>query len=346
MPDKPHVIISGFADEAANHKSAVEQLAAMAAIGLKYYTPRFVDVTGGGTVEHVVDLGKDKLDRLNALHAEYGMGVTSIGSRIGKVKLRDVDDGTHNKYIPIEQYIEKDVRQTINVAHALGTKLIRGFSFYHPRHDDPAKHYDQAAENLAKIVELCAKEDIIFGLEVEANLIGYDGQSLAALARRVNHPNMVLVFDGGNIAYQGYSPLDVFEEYRTMLPYLGWMHIKDYQRPAHKVKGGGPFDEDADWFFVPPNIGDAGHEYVFRDLRKELPALEQRLAKLGIPGLFLDMEPHVKSGGQFGGFSGPDGMGVAVRALCSLLDYCGIGYSLRTFDDVVASRGPVKIEAH
>ena len=35
----------------------------------------------------------------------------------------------------------------------------------------------------------------------------------------------------------------------------------------------------------------------------------------GVPGVFLDLEPHVKGGGQFGGFSGPDGFGVALRAL-------------------------------
>ena len=44
-------------------------------------------------------------------------------------------------------------------------------------------------------------------------------------------------------------------------------------------------------------------------------------------------------GGQFGGFSGPDGMGVAVRSLCHVLDYVGIGYHLRDFADIQAARG-------
>lgn len=58
-----------------------------------------------------------------------------------------------------------------------------------------------------------------------------------------------------------------------------------------------------------------------------------------MPGVFLELEPHLKGGGQFGGFSGPDGMGVAVRALCSVLDYVGIDYSLRTMDDIREARG-------
>ena len=60
---------------------------------------------------------------------------------------------------------------------------------------------------------------------------------------------------------------------------------------------------------------------------------------LGVPGFFLETEPHLKGGGQFGGFSGPDGMGVAVRALCKVLDYVGIDYHLRDFDDIRQARG-------
>jgi hypothetical protein len=59
-----------------------------------------------------------------------------------------------------------------------------------------------------------------------------------------------------------------------------------------------------------------------------------RLERRGIPGLFMDLEPHVKGGGQFGGFSGPDGFGVALRGLCRVLDYVGLPYDLRSFDDI------------
>jgi hypothetical protein len=50
--------------------------------------------------------------------------------------------------------------------------------------------------------------------------------------------------------------------------------------------------------------------------------------------VFCDLEPHVKGGGQFGGFSGPDGFGVALRGLCRVLDYVGIPYDLRSFTDI------------
>ena len=44
MSEKPRVILSGFADEAANQKTAVQQFAAFAALGLQYYSIRFIDV--------------------------------------------------------------------------------------------------------------------------------------------------------------------------------------------------------------------------------------------------------------------------------------------------------------
>ena len=40
----PRIILSGFADEAANQKTAVQQFSAFAALGLQYYSIRFIDV--------------------------------------------------------------------------------------------------------------------------------------------------------------------------------------------------------------------------------------------------------------------------------------------------------------
>lgn len=338
MSDNPSVILSAFADEAANHKTAIEQMVAMSAIGLRYYSPRFIDVNGSGAVKHVVELNKSELKQLNKLHAEYGMHVTSIGSRIGKVKLLDVDDGSHNAYIPLDKYIKTEVAATIRAAHALDTKLIRGFSFYHPQGENPQDYVAQAAEQLHILAELCGQEELVFGLEIEPNLVGETGPLLEQLAKKIRHPNLVLIFDGGNVAAQNKNPVQCFEEYQHTRANLGWMHIKDY-RIDPSLTWTGHVDEERLKNFVPANVGDAGHELVLRDLREHLPKLTRKMKKLGVPGFFLEVEPHLKGGGQFGGFSGPDGMGVAVRALCDTLDYVGIDYDLRSFDDIRQLRG-------
>jgi len=336
MSDKPQVVLSGFADESANHKTAVEQFAAFAAVGLQYYSLRFVDVGNG--IKNVMDLTKAEITKLRHLEDEYGMNVASIGSPIGKVKLRDVEDGTSNRYVPFEQYLKKDVAHACELAHAFETKLIRGFSFYHPKGSDPFEYINQAVDQLGQIAEACHRSDLTFGLEIEANLIGRTGQLVAELHRRVNHPAFVTIFDGGNIISQGYTTDECFEQYVAMKPSLGWIHIKDYLQPKASARGT-HVDEDKLKNFVPADIGDSGHERILRDFAAIVPQLTDKLTKRGIPGVILELEPHVKGGGQFGGFSGPDGFGVALRGLCRVLDRAGLDYHLRDFDDVRAVRG-------
>ena len=338
MSEKPSVIISAFADEAANRKTALEQMTTLAGIGLKWYSPRFIDVDGSGTVKHVVDLSADEYEQMRQLHAEYGMNVTSIGARVGKVKLLDVDDGSHNKYVPIDEYLAGEVASTINAAKELGTKLVRGFSFYHPRGTSADDHVPQAAENIRKIVEACAAEGVIYGLEIEPNLVGETGPLLARLVKEVDHSNIVAIFDGGNVAAQNKNAVQCYTEYLDARDAMGWMHIKDYSIDPSLVWEGA-VDEDRLKNFVPADAGDAGHEMILKDLRDNLPALTKKMQDLGVPGFFLETEPHLKGGGQFGGFSGPDGMGVAVRALCAQLDYVGIDYNLRNFADIRELRG-------
>jgi len=329
-------VLSGFGDEAANHKTAVEQFAAFAAMGLEYYSLRFVDVGGG--VKNVMKLTKSEIIRLRHFEDEYGMNVASIGSPIGKVKLLDVEDGTKNPYIPFEKYLAKDVHLVCELAHAFETKLIRGFSFYHPRGSDPREHLAQTTDQLGQIAEACHRSDLTFGLEIEANLVGQSGDLMAELHRRVNHPALVTVFDAGNIISQGFTPDETFQQYLAMKPSIGWVHIKDYHDPQ-LVGRTEHVDEDKLKHFVPANMGDSGHERILRDFAEVIPQLEEKLSKRGIPGVVLDLEPHLKGGGQFGGFSGPDGMGVALRGLCRVLDHVGIAYHLRDFDDIRAERG-------
>ena len=318
-------------DEGVPGKSAAEQLAICRALGLSWYTIRFIDLED--KVKNVMDLTPDERVRLKRLHAEYGVRVSSLGSPLGKIKLKDVEDGTKNGYVEPRKYLDGAVRRAVGLAGELGTKLIRGFSFYPPKGEDPGKHLEEAADRVGEIVRVCAEGCVYYGLEVEANLVGRDGRTLAAFHEKVAHPNLLLVFDGGNIVRQNHTTDEVFAEYQAMRAGLGWMHVKDYARtPGTEWKG--YVDEEMLRHFVPADRGDVGHERIFRDFRDLLPALTAKLEKLGIPGVFLDLEPHLKGGGQFGGYSGPDGLGVALRALTRVLDYAGIGYSLTGCEDL------------
>ncbi|HYO26624.1 MAG TPA: TIM barrel protein [Lacipirellulaceae bacterium] len=335
MTTRPRVILSGFADEAALHKTPVEQFAAFAALGLQYYSLRFVDMGNG--VKNVMDLTKVEITKLRHTEDEFGMNVASIGSPIGKVKLQDVEDGTKNRFVPFDKYLG-EVKKACELAHAFESKLIRGFSFYPPKGADPWEYVPQAADQLGQIAECCHRSDLTFGLEIEANLVGQTGPLVAELHRQVNHPALLTIFDGANIVCQGYGTQATYEQYRVMKPSIGWMHVKDYL-DTRADKPLGHVDEDALKHFVPADRGDSGYAQILSDFAHEIPALEKRLTRRGIPGVILDLEPHLKGGGQYGGYSGPDGMCVALRGLCRVLDFVGIDYHLRDFDDVKASRG-------
>jgi len=336
MSESYQVTLSGFGDEAANQKKAEQQFAAFAALGLQYYSLRFIDVGEG--IKNVMKLSKGEIQTIRHLEDEYGLNVASIGSPIGKVKLLDVEDGTKNAYVPFKKYLEKEVKKACELAHAFETKLIRGLSFYHPKGTDPKKHLPQVVDQLGQIADACLRSDLTYGVELEANLVGQTGELLGEIHRQVSNSALLLVFDAGNLACQGFAPHEILEQFRFMKKGLGWMHVKDYLHP-HPTHRQTHINEETLKHFVPADLGDSGHEMIFKELREMLPKLDQKLRRRGIPGVFLDLEPHVKAGGQYGGFSGPDGIGVALRSLCRVLDYVGIDYHLRDFDDIRAVRG-------
>lgn len=330
----PSVILSGFSDEAAIDKTATQQFAAFAALGMKWFSLRFIDAGNG--IKNIMELSDEEISTVRKLQSDYGLNVATIGSPLGKVKLQDVDDGTSNRFVDFQEYLKGDVVRACELAQAFDCKLIRGFSYYHPKGTNPEDHLAQACDQLGQIAEVCDKHGVTYGLEVEANLIGQTGQLMAALHSRVNHPAMVTIFDGANIITQGFTADQVYEQYLAMKPGLGWLHIKDYHdpSPAGRIEH---VDEASLKNFVPADRGDCGHEAILRDLRDFLPELDQRIKSRGAPGVIVDLEPHVKGGGQFGGFSGPDGFGVALRGLCRVLDYVDVGYETRSFADIKAS---------
>ncbi len=330
------LILSGFADEAAFDKTIDQQFAALAAVGLEYLTIRFIDAGNG--IRNAVDLDSSELDAVLQQLDAYGLQISSLGSPIGKVKLLDENDGTRNVFVPFDQYLDQQVVNACRVANRLQTRLVRGFSFYHPRGKDPHQYVSAAARRIAKICSVCEEHSLIFGLEVEANLVGQNASTLMAIYEQVASESLVLIFDGGNLVTQGFSTAEILQQFREMLPALGWIHIKDYRATGSHRHQGGYVDEDALQHFVPAGEGDSGYPEILQALNSGFVPLQARLDALGLPGLFADLEPHLKAGGQFGGFSGPDGFGIATRSFCAICDAAGVTYRLRDSESISQAR--------
>ncbi|QEG25033.1 sugar phosphate isomerase/epimerase family protein [Mariniblastus fucicola] len=333
---QPQIVLSGFGDESANDRTMDQQFSAMSAIGLRYMSIRFIDAGNG--IKNVMSLDDAEIATVKQKLDEYGLKIATLGSPIGKAKLCDVDDGNGAPYKPFDAYLEEDVNRACDLAEAFETKLLRGFSFYHPKGSNLEDHYAQAVDHVGKIADVCKSRGLIFGLEVEANLIGQNGSVLARMHEAINNDALVTIFDGANIVMQGYTADQVYDQYVEMKPGLGWIHVKDFANPTpgQLIEH---VDEETLKQFVPADIGDSGHLRIMKDLAEFMPTLHDRMTALGAPGVFADMEPHVRGGGQFGGFSGPDGMGVALRAFCKVCDEAGVGYHLRDFEDLKVDRG-------
>ena len=261
----PPILLSGFADEAANQKTIDQQFAALAALGMRYFSIRFLDAGNG--VKNVMALDDAEIETVKAKLDEYGLSISSIGSPIGKVKLCDVDDGTTTGYRPFDDYIKTEVVRACELAQIFGTKLIRGFSFYHPKGSSVDEHFPQAVDQVGKIADVCGKHGVIYGLEVEANLVGHEGHLLAKMHEQINNDALVTIFDGGNIVMQGFSADEIFEQYVAMKPGLGWLHIKDFKDPAGSARVE-HVDEESIKHFVPADVGQSGHQESWTTLRR------------------------------------------------------------------------------
>jgi sugar phosphate isomerase/epimerase len=326
------VILSAFLDESVpveDRKDIEQQLLVGQALGLKYWTPRFIYDAATGANANIVTLPAARVQAIAERSQELGFRIGCIGTAIGKVKLVDVDDGNHAPYRTQAQHLEA-LRQAIAVARICGAKFLRAFSFYPPRGADPEVYYSQARDRLGAMAAECQQAGVVYLLEPEPNLIGYNSDMMLRLARDIGNDYLLINPDAANMHVQGY---DGYAEYLKIANAgkLGFMHVKDYTAPCPKAIA---VDEEALRHFGSVDVGLAGHDRIFADLAKRLPAVNAQLRALGADGLILDVEGHMKGGGQFGGWSGPDGIGVAVRALVNLLQANGIDVVIRRYCDI------------
>lgn len=341
----PPVLPSVFADEFAKHPAVV--MPGLSGLGFNYCTPRFLNL-GADTddktadIVHVEDIPDGGLDILLGHLRANGLAACSLGGRAGKMYFRDKQEVSVKRQgklvnIPWLEYWDY-VKRSLEVAQRLGTRLYRGFSGYPPEGEDRAEWRQASLDFLGTLGDLASRFGVLVGIEIETNLVFADGYEVGEALARLNHPSLGLVFDAGNMRCIGYSSGEIAQMFQAVLPHLLWVHLKDYSGPVPEQRGG-KIDEGALKHFVPITTGQAGHHGIFDILSKTAHMLIEKLKAAGLPGLFLELEPHLKGGGQFGGFSGPDGIGVAARALIELCGRYRLNPQFRTFADVQAARG-------
>ncbi len=201
-----------------------------------------------------------------------GIAVSSVGSPLGKVGLYDdvTDSG--------DAHLER-ARRVFETAHILGTKLIRVFSFYIPKGENPALHRNAVIERMGKLLELADSEGVILCHENESSIYGESAENCLDLINTFGG-RLKCIFDPANFICCGHEAYP--RAFELLNRHVFYMHIKD---------------ADANRRVVPAGTG-LGH----------LPEILSWLAKSDNPfynGVcYLSVEPHLK---VFPGFEKLDG---------------------------------------
>jgi sugar phosphate isomerase/epimerase len=275
MPE-PSFTLSAFGDEIADDLAT--QLDVLASEGIRHLELR------GAWGTNVLSLDRAELARAAALLRERGFAVSAIGSPIGKSALDQ----------PRAFELER-LEQAIAAAEALGTRLIRVFSFYIPP-GEAARYRDEVLGRMAALAVRAEQAGMTLVHENEKEIYGDTAERCQEILATVNSPALRMAFDPANFVQVGVRPMA--EAWPRLADYTTHIHIKDAVFDTGQVR--------------PAGAGDG-----------EIPALIRALVERGYRG-FLTLEPHLQVAGRAGGFSGEAGMRVAVQALRTVLNLAGV----------------------
>jgi sugar phosphate isomerase/epimerase len=271
--------LTGFADEISPELDV--QLDTLAAEGMRYLELR------GVWGKNVLRLSDEEVARVKAELGARGVGVSSIGSPIGKIGIAD-DFAPHLD----------DFRRALHVAHELGAPCIRIFSFFMPEGDDPATHRGAVLDRLGQIVRAAEGAGVTLVHENEKEIYGDIPARCLDILASLDSPHLRAAWDPANFVQCGVRPHT--EGYAQLRPYIAYVHVKD------SILGTGQV--------VPAGQGDG-------EVRQTLAALRDS----GFDG-FFSLEPHLASAGKFSGFSGPDLFRTAAQAFKGLLQEQGTAW--------------------
>lgn len=236
----------------------------------------------------------EHLARIKDLCARYEIAVSCMGSPIGKSPIQD----------PIEIECER-LRRVGAVADQLGTRNIRIFSFYPEAGVDGAA-MQSAVDRLGNLTDIATSLDLQLLMENEKGVVGDLPENCLQLMKAIDSPNFRFIWDPANFVQCG-AAKQVDAWWDALHPYIGYVHIKD----ALLTEGASNGHSERSTVKV------AGHG------DGQVMELLANLQKSRYDGV-LSLEPHLLEARHSSGFSGADGMEMAVTALRGLMAEVGI----------------------
>ncbi len=196
-------ILAAFADESSSALSG--QLDALQRNGIALLEVRNVDG------KNVKDLTGQEAVLLRRHLTDAGLGVSSVGSPIGKIPV-DGDFAAHLE----------ELKHILELANILKAPNLRLFSFYMPA-DRPAEDFASLViDRMAAMAETARQFGVTACHENEKGIFGDTAERCLRLHQAV--PQLRAVFDPANFVQCGQDPLDAW----TLLKqYVQYLHIKD-----------------------------------------------------------------------------------------------------------------------
>ncbi|CAM4222558.1 sugar phosphate isomerase/epimerase [Paenibacillus alkaliterrae] len=202
------IVISGFSDEISSEFDT--QLEVVSKLGMRYISLRGID--GKNIGEFSVDEIKENvLPRLQ----KSGIGVSSIGSPIGKVFIND-EDGFAKQKVMLDRLCQ--------ISNLLDCKYIRIFSFYIPKGEDADNYRDDVISKLKKYAAIAGKYDVILLHENEKDIYGDIARRCNDILKSVASPYFKAIFDFANFVQCGEDTGECYELLKDEVVYI---HIKD-----------------------------------------------------------------------------------------------------------------------
>jgi sugar phosphate isomerase/epimerase len=197
------VKLSGFADEISQDLN--EQLDTLESLDIKYFEFR------GVWDKNVLSLTDDELSKVKAEIDRRGIGVSALGSPIGKAPI-DAD---------FEDY-KGLVQHAVDVAKMMETPFIRMFSFYVNSLDGDR---DEVMRRMQAMVDIAAASGVTMLHENEKAIYGEQPERCQDLHQTVKGEHFRATFDPANFVQAGVKPFD--DAYPLLKPYIAYFHIKD-----------------------------------------------------------------------------------------------------------------------
>ena len=221
------VKLSGFADEIADNFE--DQLKGLTENGIEYIEVR------GVNGKNISALDRSELTEAKKLLDKYNIGVSAIGSPIGKIKITD-DFDAHLKVFD----------NVIASALFFDTERIRMFSFF-IADGDYAGHRNEVMRRIEALLEKAQKNNLVLCHENEREIYGESPELCFDIIKHFKGA-VKFVFDPANFVVGGFKPYP--DAYNLLADHIDYMHIKDANETG----------------IVPAGYGDGGIKAILSDL--------------------------------------------------------------------------------